>query len=75
MNLARCAEWELEWVHRRLSSDVNPGGKGLGLVVYEQLSVHNLTLTRRGAGGGSGRAPYTAQLVDAFGFTEWSDPR
>ncbi len=73
---AKNAEWELEWVHRRLSSDVNPGGKGLGLVVYEQLSVHNLTLTRRGAaGGGGGRAPYTAQLVDAFGFTEWSDPR
>ena len=44
------------------------GGAGLGLVVYEQLSVHNLTLTEKA----TGRTAAAASGV--FGFTEWSGP-
>ena len=50
------------------SSAANPGGAGLGLVVYEQLSVHNLTLTEKA----TGRTAAAASGV--FGFTEWSGP-
>ena len=45
-----------------------PGGAGLGLVVYEQLSVHNLTLTEKATGRTA------AAASDVFGFTEWSGP-
>lgn len=80
-------EWELVWEHAMRSSRANPGGKSLGLVVYEQLSSHNLTLTARqpavfaadaeGAGGRSAMrndATPFAQLRGAYGFTEWSNP-
>ena len=67
---ARSRDWELEWVHAVRSSAVNGGGTGLGLVVYEQLSMHNLTLTKRADGSAS---PF-AQLVEVPGFTEWSNP-
>ena len=42
---AETPEWSLDWRHAVLSSGRNPGGGGLGLLVYEQLSHHNLTLT------------------------------
>ena len=37
---AQSKEWTLEWTHSMRSSAANPGGAGLGLVVYEQLSVY-----------------------------------
>ena len=46
----------------------SPAAPGLGLVVYEQLSVHNLTLTEKA----TGRTAAAASGV--FGFTEWSGP-
>lgn len=64
-------DWKLDWVHERKSSATGGGG-GLGLVVYEQLSMHNLTLTpktNKARAGGDG-----AQLINAFGYTEWSNP-
>ena len=64
---AESADWSLTWSHAMLSSAANPGGKGLGLVVYEQLSMHNLTLTQKSTGQ---KFAETA----APGFTEWSDP-
>ena len=76
---AESREWRLEWEHRVLSSAVNGGGTGLGLVVYEQLSTHNLTLIKKGGGGGGGGgedggASTFAELRGAPGFTEWSNP-
>ena len=65
---AESAEWSLTWSHAVRVSAVNPGGKGLGIVVYEQLSMHNLTLTEKS----TGRA--FADVTDGYGFTEWSDP-
>jgi len=64
-------EWKLEWVHRKVTSAINSGGKGLGLVVWEQLSIHNLTLTPVSASEAT--LPY-ASLSNAWGFTEWSNP-
>jgi len=80
---AESHEWRLEWVHAVRSSAVNGGGKGLGLVVYEQLSMHNLTLTAKTArvgteqgmfGDGHAEETVFAQLVNAPGFSEWSNP-
>ena len=57
------------------SSAVNEGGTGLGLVVYEQLSMHNLTLTAKRRVGDAYTIDATfAELRDAPGFTEWSNP-
>ncbi len=55
------------------SSAVNPGGAGLSLVVWEQLSSHNLTLTAKAPNGSWAAAPF-ASLRNSFGFTEWSNP-
>ena len=41
---AESADWRAEWSHAVRSSAVNNGGTDLGLVVFEQLSMHNLTL-------------------------------
>ena len=74
---AESDEWKLEWTHRMLSSAVNPGGVGLQLIVYEQLSTHNLTLTKKAARGGveaAGEEVAVASLSGAWGFTEWSNP-
>ena len=65
---ATSPKYELRWTHEMRSSAANPGGAGLGLVVYEQLSVHNLTLTEKA----TGRTAAAASGV--FGFTEWSGP-
>ena len=65
---AMSPKYELRWTHEMRSSAANPGGAGLGLVVYEQLSVHNLTLTEKA----TGRTAAAASGV--FGFTEWSGP-
>ena len=70
---AESHEWRLEWTHAVRSSDLNPGGGGLGLVVYEQLSMHNLTLLAK-TNDSSRAATLFAALVDAPGFTEWSNP-
>ena len=72
---AENADWRVEWVHAVRSSAVNEGGTGLGLVVYEQLSMHNLTLTAKRRVGDAYTIDATfAELRDAPGFTEWSNP-
>lgn len=68
---AESPDYQLTWTHQRRSSATGGGG-GLGLVVYEQLSVHNLTLVDKRAGATS-TAPMVA-LTNSFGFTEWSNP-
>ena len=65
---AESAEWSLSWSHAMRSSAANPGGEGLGLVVYEQLSMHNLTLFHKSTG------QTFANVTAVPGFTEWSDP-
>ena len=65
---AESADWSLTWSHAMRSSAANPGGTGLGLVVYEQLSMHNLTLTQKSTG------QTFAEVTAVPGFTEWSDP-
>ena len=65
----RLNEWRVTWEHSVVLSAVNPSGTSLGLVVFEQLSSHNVTVEK--AEGGGWRT--VAQLVDAPGFTEWSD--
>ena len=65
---AKSSEYQLEWVHHVRSSGINGGGHGLGLVVFEQLSFHNLTVTATKDGA------IVAQVANAPGFTEWSNP-
>lgn len=68
--VAESDTWRLEWTHRMHSSAVNPGGRNLELIVWEQLSFHNLTLTSL---SNTSAAPF-ATLVNVPGFTEWSNP-
>ena len=75
-------DWSLDWQHSVLSSAANPGGAGLGLIVYEQLSTHNLTLTPKTSsaarwlkGPAADATPPFATLRGAYGFTEWSNGR
>ena len=74
---AESRAWRAEWTHAVRSSALNSGGTGLGLVVYEQLSEHNLTLIAKsveeGGAAQANGAPF-ATLHRAPGFTEWSNP-
>jgi len=74
--VAESSEWRLDWMHQVVSSAVNGGGTGLGLVVWEQLSMHNVTLTSRqgGKANQAGDSDLQSELRMAPGFTEWSAP-
>ena len=63
-------DYQLTWTHQRRSSATGGGG-GLGLVVYEQLSVHNLTLVDKRWCHIDGSYGCAHQLV---WLHQWSNP-
>jgi len=60
--------WRLEMDYAMVSSGVNPGGVGLDLLVFEQISQFNVTFSKA-----SGKTWQPLVRSIGLGFNEWSD--
>lgn len=62
-------EWWLTIDYATITSGPNPGGQGLDLLVFEQVSQFNVSLSQSDGNGGWNVVVASAGL----GFNEWSD--
>ncbi|KAG2389362.1 hypothetical protein C9374_013922 [Naegleria lovaniensis] len=62
-------EWKVVIDYRAQVSDRNPGDRGLGLFVFEQISLYNVELYNSKNGG----AWTLVEKMTGYGFSEWSD--
>ncbi|EFC44937.1 predicted protein [Naegleria gruberi] len=61
-------DWKLEMEYRAQVSDRNPGDRGLGLFVYEQISHFSVQLYEKVSNEWK-----VAANVTGYGFSEWTD--
>jgi len=61
-------DWKIDVDYTAHSSSLNPGGKGLDLIVFEQLSFYQVELSQKQKGEW-----VSVASMSGYGFSEWSD--
>lgn len=62
--------WKIDIEYKAQVSDDNPGGRGLGLKVFEQVSKYTVTLQKSSDDGKTWNV--VEEKMQGFGFSEWS---